>query len=110
MTTILHHITQQETETSIKTQKPQEHNTRQTRKPKTPDSKSEHYPRKLQTGIQTREAYNELDARVIGAPEDLMVEDHEVATDDITIVLHILPNALRILDSEKKRLSLADDR
>lgn len=46
---------------------------------------------------------------MIGAPEDLVVEDDEVATDDVTVVLDILPHALRVLDREEKRLGWGGD-
>lgn len=45
-----------------------------------------------------RRNYCEIDARVIGTPEDIMVHHHKVARDCVALVKHVIVHAFNIVD------------
>lgn len=56
-----------------------------------------------------RIAYGKIDAGVIGAPEDVVVDDHEVSRDGVALVKYILVDALQVVDRHRQRRDSAKE-
>ncbi len=46
-------------------------------------------------------AYGEIDAGVIGAPEDVVVNDDEVSRNGVAFIEHVLVDALHVVNRDR---------
>lgn len=48
------------------------------------------------------DAYDEIDAWVVRAPEDVVIDDDEVSRDGVSVVEHVLVHALLVVDRHRE--------
>ena len=53
--------------------------------------------------------YSEINARVIGAPENVMIHNNEVSRNTVALVENVLVDAFNIIDGDRKSREIGDE-
>lgn len=76
-----------------------------------PTSKNQNAIAEIEQRERERESYDEVDAGVIGAPEDVVIDDDEVTGDGVTFVEYVLVDAFDVgySDGESREVLNEDE-